>query len=43
MPFIPILSGKGTDENAETYAGQKLFNPKSKIQNGYHRPQALLK
>jgi hypothetical protein len=31
---IPLLSGKGKSENAETYAGQELFNPKSKIENG---------
>jgi hypothetical protein len=30
---IPILSGKGTDENTGTYAGQRLSNSKSKIQN----------
>jgi hypothetical protein len=30
---MPILPGKGTDNNAEAYAGQELFNPKPKIQN----------
>jgi len=32
---IPILQGKGTDENAEMYAGQGLFNqnPTAKIEN----------
>lgn len=30
---IPILHGEVTDEGAKTYAGEGVFNPKSKIQN----------
>jgi hypothetical protein len=29
--LIPILQGKDADDNAETFAEQGLFNPKSKI------------
>jgi hypothetical protein len=28
-----VLPGKAIDENAKTYAGHQLLNPKSKIQN----------